>query len=76
MKLLPFLLSGAFGLASIYVACGMLGSYIAEKWNTAVLVGTVLFTPLFVIGMIGMEHSLQVLLTLLFMQLFQDRDRP
>ncbi len=71
----PLVLSWAFGLASIYVASRILAPYIDQKWSLAVLVGIVLFTPLFVIGIIGMEHSLQVLLTLLFMQWFQNSDR-
>lgn len=69
----PLLLSWIFGIASIYVAEHILAEYLTEAWQTAVLIAVVFFTPLFVIGILGMEHSLHLLLTLLFLQRF---DRP
>lgn len=69
----PLFLSWIFGLASIYVAARILVEYLAEAWQTAVLISLVLLTPLFLIGILGMEHSLHLLLTLLFLQWFDRR---
>jgi hypothetical protein len=67
---LPLALSWIFGLASIYVAAQILADYLTEGWKMTVLIAIVLLTPLFAIGTLGMEHSLHLLLTLLFVQWF------
>src|SRR5215471_6148903 len=59
----PLLLSWIFGLASICVASRILRRYISEGWQAVTLVAMVLFTPMFVIGTLGMENSLHLLLT-------------
>jgi hypothetical protein len=65
---IPLLLSWGFGLASILVAGRMLASHLSPRWTTAVLLSFVLLTPVFAIGVLGMEHSLHLLLTLLFLE--------
>jgi hypothetical protein len=72
----PLVLSWIFGLASIYVASRMLRKYLSNAWQTTILVTMVLFTPMFVIGTMGMEHSLHLLLTLLFLQQIDEQDSP
>jgi hypothetical protein len=66
----PLLLSWVFGLASIFVAAQILAEYLTPARQTAVLVAVVLLTPLFAIGTLGMEHTLHLFLTLLFLQRF------
>jgi hypothetical protein len=65
-----FVLSWVFGVAAIFTAGRMLTDFIDRKWQTVVLILMVVFTPLFVLGMLGMEHSLHLLLTLLFLEYF------
>jgi hypothetical protein len=66
----PLLLSWVFGLASIFVAAQMLAEHLTRAWQIAVLIAIVLLTPLFVIGTLGMEHTLHLFLTLLFVRRF------
>src|SRR6266436_1228570 len=66
----PLGLSWLFGLASIYVGSQFLKKYLDKKSQTSALVAFVLLPPLFVVGTLGMEHSLHLLLTLLFVQQF------
>jgi len=66
----PFALSWMFGLGTIFVAGRILKDFSDRRWQTAVLIVMVVFTPLFVVGMLGMEHSLHLLLTLLFLEYF------
>ena len=71
----PLALSWLFGFASIYVASRILSTRLSQLWQSVVLVAVVLFAPMFVIGTLGMEHSLHTLLVLLFIKLFDDQDR-
>ena len=66
----PLVLSWIFGLLSIFVAQRILAGFLNRKAQTVVLFLLVLFAPLFVVGVIGMEHSLHLLLTLLFLEYF------
>jgi hypothetical protein len=72
----PLILSWIFGLASIYVAAGIVARYLNELWQSVTLIAMVLFTPLFVVGTLGMEHSLHILLTLLFLREFDQDAKP
>jgi hypothetical protein len=65
----PLVLSWAFGLGSIYVAWTICAEYLPEKGQIVALIAIILLSPFFVIGTLGMEHSLHLLLTLLFMRL-------
>ena len=67
----PLLLSWLCGLASLFVVSGMLGRTTSARIRTTTLVTFVLFTPLFALGTLGMEHALHLLLTLLFVTSFQ-----
>ena len=68
----PLVLACGFGLASIYVAAQIVSDYLSKTWQqTVILVVAILLTPLFVLGVLGMEHSLHLLLTLLFLQRFE-----
>jgi hypothetical protein len=69
----PLLMSWTFGLASIYVAAKIVAEHIPKSRQATVLVVMVLLTPLFCIGILGMEHSLHLVLTLLFLHWF-DKD--
>lgn len=66
----PLVFSWCFGLFSVFAAQRILERFLGPKSQTAALLLFVLFTPLFVVGVIGMEHSLHVLLTLLFLAWF------
>lgn len=66
----PLLLSWLFGLASIGVGARMLPASLSRRLQTWTLVLFVLLPPLFVLGIIGLEHSLHLLLTLLFLECF------
>jgi hypothetical protein len=66
----PVVLSWIFGLASIFAAQRILAGFFSRKWQTAALVLLVFGSLLFVVGVIGMEHSLHLLLTLLFLEFF------
>lgn len=76
----PLAFSWTFGLAAIGMAARMLSRMFSTRLSlarqTVALVALVLFTPLFAIGTLGMEHSLQVLLTLLFLHDFENDDSP
>ncbi len=71
----PLALSWIFGLLSIFVAGRMAARFLNLKWQTATLIAFVLLTPLFLVGVLGMEHSLHLLLTLLFLDYFFDDPR-
>lgn len=71
------LLSWIFGLASIGVAARILAAYLTRFWQTVALCVMVLLTPLFVVGTLGMEHSLHLLLVLLFLWQFdKEKESP
>jgi hypothetical protein len=76
----PLVLSWAFGVGAIAVSARMLSvtriTRSSQRWQIVVLLALVLFTPLFAIGTLGMEHSLQVLLALLFLRDFENDDSP
>lgn len=72
----PLALSWLAGLASILVASRILARFVDRIWQTVLLILVVLCTPLFVIGVIGMEHTLHLLLTLLFLDIFLRDDVP
>src|SRR6185312_8866054 len=66
----PLLISWLAGLASILVAARILARFVSRTWQTLLLVLLVVCAPLFVIGVIGMEHTLHLLFTLLFLEIF------
>ncbi|HEX4006413.1 MAG TPA: glycosyltransferase family 39 protein [Acidobacteriaceae bacterium] len=66
----PLVLSWIFGLASIFAAQRILARFLDRKGQTLVLLLLVVFAPLFTIGVIGMEHSLHLFLTLVFLGYF------
>jgi hypothetical protein len=66
----PLVLSWIFGLASIFVAGRILAGFLSRKAQTLTLILLVFVALLFVVGVIGMEHSLHLLLTLLFLEFF------
>jgi hypothetical protein len=66
----PLIISWVFGLASIFVAGRILAGFLSRKAQTLTLVLLVFVALLFVVGVIGMEHSLHLLLTLLFLEFF------
>lgn len=68
----PLALSWTFGLLSIFVAERLLAGYLSRKGLTFSLILFVAFTPLFVVGVLGMEHSFHLLMTLLFLGYFLD----
>jgi len=72
----PLLLSWFFGVASIYVAARIVADHLNGIWQTVALIGMVLFTPMFVVGTLGMEHSLHILLALLFLHSFDQDTKP
>ncbi|MGC2160834.1 MAG: hypothetical protein WA634_02895, partial [Silvibacterium sp.] len=61
---LPLLISFGFGVAAIFMADRMLPS--ESKFRTVALLAFVLLTPLPSIGVLGMEHTLQIFLDLAF----------
>ena len=73
-QFVPFALSWVFGLCSIYVAWQIVTESLTILWQTVALVAVVLFAPLFVVGTLGMEHSLHLFLTLLFLKHFDADD--
>jgi hypothetical protein len=66
----PMVLALLFGFGAILVAARMLREFLDRRSQTAVLILLVLLTPLFVLAMLGMEHSLHLMLTLLFLEYF------
>jgi hypothetical protein len=67
-------LSWCFGAGAVLIAARMMREYLSERWRTAALVGFVLLTPVYGLGVLGMEHSLQLLLTLAFLRQLERRD--
>jgi hypothetical protein len=65
----PLWLSWSFGAACLVAAHRMLRRRVSQRVETAALAGMVLLTPLFVVGTLGMEHSLHLLLCLVFLAL-------
>ncbi|HET7349095.1 MAG TPA: hypothetical protein VFJ10_17285, partial [Acidobacteriaceae bacterium] len=70
----PLVISWVAGLLSILVAARMLARFVSRTWQTLLLVLLVICAPLFVIGVIGMEHTLHLLFTLLFLEIFLRED--
>ena len=70
----PLVISWVAGLLSILVAARMLARFVSRTWQTLLLVLLVICAPLFVIGVIGMEHTLHLLFTLLFLEIFLPQD--
>lgn len=70
----PLVLSWLAGLAAIFAAGRIVARYLEPKGQMLALILLVLCTPLFVAGTIGMEHSLHVLLTLVFLAFFLRED--
>lgn len=64
----PLVLSWIFGLAAIFVTGRILARFLSRKAQLLALILFVFVALLFVVGVIGMEHSLHVLLTLLFLE--------
>ena len=72
----PLVLSFSFGLGSLWVAAGMVRPALSPKWTTWTLIAFALLAPLFAVGTLGMEHTLHLLLALLFLRLFSDEKVP
>lgn len=72
----PLVLSWVSGLAAIWIAARMLARFVEQKWQTVLLILFILCPPLFVVGILGMEHSLHLLLTLLFLEMFLRDEVP
>ena len=72
----PAILGWFFGLAAIYVGTGFSSRYLRPLWQTITMVAVVLFTPMFLLGTLGMEHGLHVLAVLLFLASFQSEEQP
>lgn len=70
----PLVISWVAGLAAIFAAGRVVARYLEPKGQMLALAVFVLCTPLFVAGTIGMEHSLHVLLTLVFLGFFLRSD--
>lgn len=68
----PLALSLAFALLTLVVADRLLLCDLPSRIRAVALVSIVLFTPLHVLGSIGMEHALHVLLTLAFLRFSMD----
>lgn len=68
----PLALSLIFSFLALFAADRLLLKSLPTRTRTLALVAIVLFTPLHVLGLIGMEHSLHVLLTLVFLRLSAD----
>jgi hypothetical protein len=71
----PLILSWSFGMGAVWVASRMVRDYLSKRGQTIALVLFVLLTPMFVLGALGMEHAMHLLLTLLFLRAFQDETR-
>jgi hypothetical protein len=72
----PLVLSWVAGLAAVYAAGRLVSRYLERAGQMVALLLFVLCTPLFVAGTIGMEHSLHVLLTLIFLGYFLRGEKP
>ena len=71
----PLAISSAFAIASLVVANQMLLG-VSQRLRGIALVAFVLLSPLFAIGTLGMEHTLHLLLVLLFLRWFMRADVP
>lgn len=71
----PIAISWLAGLACIFVAGRMLQRFLDRTSQIAVLLLFVLLAPVYVAGLLGMEHSLHLLFTLLFLEYFLDPGR-
>lgn len=61
-------LSWSFGAGAVLLAARMMKDSLSERWRTVAVVGFVLLTPVYGLGVLGMEHSLQLLLMLFFLR--------
>jgi hypothetical protein len=61
-------LSWTFGAGAVLVAARLMKDYLTAGWRTAAVVGFILLTPVYGLGVLGMEHSPQLLFTLLFLR--------
>ena len=67
----PLAISWLAAVASIFVAERMLPGSLSRAGRATALILFVILTPLFVAGGLGMEHSVHLLFTLIFLQAFQ-----
>jgi hypothetical protein len=70
----PLALSWTFGLLAIFAGERLLRNELSRKAQTFALVLLVMLAPLFVGGVLGMEHSFHTLMTLLFLGYFMNED--
>ncbi|MFP5226997.1 MAG: hypothetical protein ACLGXA_05165, partial [Acidobacteriota bacterium] len=68
--LAPLLFSWLSALATIFVADRTLRRSLNREQRTVALIGLVVLTPLFLGAVLGMEHAVHLLLTLLFLEFF------
>lgn len=73
-EMTALLLSWIAGLASLFVAGRILAGFLERKGQTIALLLLTLLAPVFVAGVLGMEHSLHLLFTLLFLGYFLEAD--
>src|SRR5579872_130022 len=73
-QVVPVALSWSFGLLAIFAGERLLHNRLSRKAQTFALILLVLFSPLFVGGVLGMEHSFHTLMTLLFLGYFLDEE--
>jgi hypothetical protein len=71
----PLILSELFGLGAIYVATAILRDFLRPRSQLFALSAFVLLTPMFVLGTLGMEHSLHLFAVLLFLAVYR-LERP
>src|SRR5688500_16756878 len=73
---LPLLLNLVSGVGAVALAGSVAVGHGAARWRSLGLLGAfVMATPLPLLALIGMEHTLQVLLTLVVLLLASDRSR-
>lgn len=68
----PLALSLVFAVLALVIADRLLLEHLSARIRVVALASIVLITPLHVLGSIGMEHSLHVLLTLAFLRFSKD----
>lgn len=69
---MPLVLSLVFAVLVLVAADRLLLKSLPQVTRASGLIAIVLFTPLNVVGLIGMEHSLHIVLTIIFLRLSAD----
>jgi hypothetical protein len=74
-QITPVILSWVFGIPAIFLADRYAARFLAFGPRAVVLTAFVLLTPLIEIGLLGMEHTLQICLVLGFLIVFEEASR-